>query len=85
LPYSFSPATTATVFVLLAPAGDDEPHPALTSTAVSPIIPTATFANLNIVLRLSVIVGLADMVRTDPSAKYGRLQRPQELVWIGCK
>jgi hypothetical protein len=85
LPYSFSPATTATVPVTLAAAGvDEEIHPAANSTAVSPTMRAATFASPNIILRcVLVIAGVADAVPAHPL--QARSETPPGLVWIGFR
>ena len=100
-PYSFSPATTATVLppVFAEEAAallfDDDPHPAVNSTP-TPTIPATTFANLNIVLRsLLIIVGVADTAPTDLSAPKAEPAPPRACldrfhitvacIWNGCK
>jgi hypothetical protein len=62
---------------------DDELHPAANSTAPIPAIAPTTLANLSIVLGLSVIVGIADTVPTDPFAPGE--PTPRGLVWIGFR
>ena len=77
-------------------ASDDEPHPAAISTAPSPTIPAATFANLNIVLRSSMSSS-ASPTRSLPTlfqargetstagACLDRFQITVDRIWNDCK
>ena len=67
LPYSFSPATTATVLGPLAAAGvDDTTNPEAISIAPSPSTAAATFADLHIALR-SPVASSAPPTRSFPT------------------